>query len=56
MSKARPGRGQGTGEVGADGLAKLQAAAKKTGKPVNGWNILPMNLANFGTDYGDAGR
>lgn len=36
-------------------LAKLQAAAKDTGKPVNGWNILPMNLADFGTDYGVRG-
>ena len=33
-------------------MAKLQAAAKDTGKPVNGWSILPMNLADFGTDYG----
>ena len=33
-------------------LAKLQAAAKEAGKPVNGWNFLPPNLANFGTDYG----
>ena len=34
-------------------LAKLQVAAKKTGKPVNGWNIPPMNLADFGTEYGE---
>ncbi len=33
-------------------LEKLQAAAKKAGDLVNGWNILPKNLANFGTDYG----
>jgi len=33
-------------------LAKLQAAGKTLGKPVNGWNSLPMNLADFGTDYG----
>jgi hypothetical protein len=33
-------------------LAKLQAAAKQAGTSVNGWNILPGNLANFGTDYG----
>jgi hypothetical protein len=33
-------------------LAKLQAAAKQTGTPVNGWNSLPRNLADFGTDYG----
>ena len=34
-------------------LAKLQEAAKKTGRPVNGWRIPPMNLANFGTAYGE---
>ena len=33
-------------------LATLQAAAKKAGTVVNGWNQLPHNLANFGTDYG----
>jgi hypothetical protein len=32
-------------------LEKLQAAAKKTGEPINGWNSLPKNIANFGTDY-----
>ncbi len=33
-------------------LAELQEAAKKAGVVVNGWNQLPHNLANFGTDYG----
>jgi len=33
-------------------LEKLQAAAKTTGKPVNGWNVPPMNVGEFGTDYG----
>lgn len=32
-------------------LAQLQEAAKKAGVVVNGWNQLPHNLANFGTDY-----
>lgn len=31
---------------------KLQAAAKHAGKPVNGWYVPPMNVADFGTDYG----
>ena len=35
-------------------LKNLQAAAKDAGTRVNGWNSLPTNLANFGTDY--AGR
>jgi hypothetical protein len=31
---------------------KLQAAGRKWGKPVNGWNVPPMNVGAFGTDYG----
>ena len=33
-------------------LAKLEAASKETGAPVNGWRVPPMVLGNFGTDYG----
>ena len=33
-------------------LEKLKAAAKTWGKPVNGWNVPPMNVGEFGTDYG----
>src|SRR4029077_2310662 len=33
-------------------LEQLQAAAKTWGKPVNGWNVPPMNVGEFGTDYG----
>ena len=32
-------------------LQKLQAAGKNVGERINGWNQLPKNLANFGTDY-----
>jgi hypothetical protein len=32
-------------------VEKLQAAGKKWGKPVNGWNVPPMNVGDFGTDY-----
>jgi hypothetical protein len=44
-------------QKGLDGVvqkafATLQAAAKKAGVVVNGWNQLPHDLANFGTDYG----
>jgi hypothetical protein len=33
-------------------LAKLKEAAKNVGKPVNGWNIAPMKLGDYGTEYG----
>jgi hypothetical protein len=33
-------------------VEKLQAAGRKWGKPVNGWNVPPMNVGAFGTDYG----
>jgi hypothetical protein len=29
----------------------LEAAAKALGTPSNGWRVLPMTLAQFGTDY-----
>jgi hypothetical protein len=32
-------------------LGKLQAAAKSWGKSVNGWNVPPMNVGQFETDY-----
>ncbi|PPD45132.1 MAG: hypothetical protein CTY15_04925 [Methylocystis sp.] len=31
---------------------KLLAASKETGAPVNGWNVPPMIVGNFGSDYG----
>jgi hypothetical protein len=33
-------------------LERLEAAAKTWGKLVNGWNVPPMNVGEFGTDYG----
>jgi len=33
-------------------LEKLQEAAKAARPPVNGWQIPPMVVGNFGTDYG----
>ena len=53
MSKLDPATAKGLEKCVPMALAKLQVAAKKTGKRVNGWNILPMNLANFGTEYGE---
>jgi hypothetical protein len=32
-------------------LEKLRAASKTWGKSVNGWNIPPTNVGEFGTDY-----
>jgi hypothetical protein len=33
-------------------LEKLQTAAKQLAKPVNGWQVPPMKVGQFGTDYG----
>lgn len=33
-------------------LAKLNAATTENGAPVNGWRVPPMNVGNFGSDYG----
>jgi hypothetical protein len=52
MAKLSPATAKGLEKCVQVALEKLQAAAKKTGKPVNGWSVPPMNLANFGTDYG----
>jgi hypothetical protein len=53
MSKLEPATAKGLEKCVPTALAELQVAAKKTGKLVNGWSILPMNLANFGTEYGE---
>src|SRR5262245_38105438 len=34
-------------------IEKLQAASKDAGAPVNGWHVPPMNVGNYGTDYGE---
>ena len=52
ISKLDPAVAKGLEKSVQLAMGKLQAAAKETGKPVNGWNIPPMNVANFGTDYG----
>jgi hypothetical protein len=52
MSKLDPATAKGLEKSVKMALAKIQAEAKVTGKLVNGWNILPMNLGNYGTDYG----
>jgi hypothetical protein len=33
-------------------VEKLQAAAKQLAKPINGWQIPPMKVGDFRTDYG----
>jgi hypothetical protein len=53
MSKLDPATAKGLEKCVQVALEKLQADAKKTGKPINGWNMLPMNIANFGTAYGE---
>jgi len=52
MTKLDPEVARGLEGAVQTAVAKLQAASKETGKPVNGWNVPPMNVANFGTDYG----
>lgn len=52
MGKVDPAVARGLEKSVETALAKLQAAAKESGKPVNGWNMLPMNLGDYGTDYG----
>jgi len=32
-------------------VAKVGAEAKEIGTPANGWRLMPMTLADFGTDY-----
>lgn len=36
-------------------LQKLQEGAQQSGTPVNGWQIPPMILGNFGAEYGPPG-
>ena len=52
LSKQDPLVQKGLDGVVQKALAELQDAAKKAGVVVNGWNQLPSNIANFGTDYG----
>ena len=52
MSKLDPAVAEGLEESIQMAVEKIQAAGKQTGTLVNGWNVLPMNLAAFGTDYG----
>jgi hypothetical protein len=51
ISKLDPVIAKGLDGTVQRALGELQAAAKKTGTPVNGWNSLPHNVADFGTDY-----
>jgi len=52
ISKLDPAIAKGLQKCVQAALTKLRAAAKQMGKPVNGWSVPPMNLANFGTAYG----
>jgi hypothetical protein len=50
--KLDPAVAQGLEKALPLALGKLEAASKESGKAVNGWHVPPMNLANFGADYG----
>ena len=52
ISKLDPATAKGLEKSVQMGIAKIQAEGKVTGKLVNGWNILPMTLGNYGTEYG----
>ena len=52
MAKLDPAVAKGLQNSVKIALEKLQQAAKKTGDPINGWNIPPKDVADFGTDYG----
>jgi DNA sulfur modification protein DndE len=51
MTKLDPVVAAGLEQSVQTAVAKVQAAAPKVGTMMNGWNIPPMNTANFGTDY-----
>ena len=51
-SKLDPAVARGLDNALPEALAKLTAASKESGAPVNGWRVTPMTLGNFGTDYG----
>jgi uncharacterized protein (TIGR03000 family) len=51
MKKLDPAVAKGLEKSVQMAVAKLGAAGKEVGKPVNGWRILPMNVGKFGTDY-----
>jgi hypothetical protein len=52
MSKLDPQVARGLDGSVQKAIHMLQNTANDVGKHVNGWSILPKNLANFGTDYG----
>ena len=52
LARLDPAVAKGLEKVVPIALEKLQTAAKQMGKPTNGWNIPPMKVGDFGTDYG----
>jgi hypothetical protein len=52
ISKLDPAVAEGLEESIQMAIEKIQAAGKQSGTLVNGWNVPPLNLADFGTDYG----
>jgi hypothetical protein len=51
-TKLDPAVARGLEKSVATALAKLEAAGKESGAPVNGWRVPPANLGKFGTEYG----
>jgi len=51
MSTLDPAVRKGLDGTVQTAVAKVGAAAKEIGTPANGWRLMPMTLADFGTDY-----
>lgn len=51
-TKLDPDFARGLAQALPTALAKLEAASKESGQPVNGWRVPPMHLGRFGTQYG----
>jgi hypothetical protein len=51
ISKLDPGVAWGLKKSWATALQKLSIATNEMGKRVNGWNMTPPNLGDYGTDY-----
>jgi hypothetical protein len=51
MSTLNPAVAKGLDGSVQAAVAKMGAAAKEIGTPANGWRVMPMTLADFGTDY-----
>ncbi|HTN47816.1 MAG TPA: DUF1254 domain-containing protein [Burkholderiaceae bacterium] len=52
ISRLDPAVAKGLEKAVPTALERLRAASKTSGAPVNGWRIPPMELGDYGTEYG----